>query len=250
MQTSDNLNIWFHNQDGGISIENYFTNPDNKIERFELADGTVITDITNHITAIGSNESIVLPDGVFQAHLWGDGNTSATGNSLDNWLGGNSGNNTFEGKGGNDYFCDEQGGNDTYIYNLGDGYDCISDTNGNDTIQFGTGITTNNVSFNQTAEGNLEIRFGEEEGSIVIEDYFNVNTDKKIENFAFSDGTTLSDISSLIIPYAETNSEEEYVDENTVNSIIQEMSAYAPDGEMAIGEYNQNSEELLQLVAC
>ena len=250
MQTSDNLNIWFHNQDGGISIENYFTNPDNKIERFELADGTVITDITNHITAIGSNESIVLPDGVLQAHLWGDGNTSATGNSLDNWLGGNSGNNTFEGKGGNDYFCDEQGGNDTYIYNLGDGYDCISDTNGNDTIQFGTGITTNNVSFNQTAEGNLEIRFGEEEGSIVIEDYFNVNTDKKIENFAFSDGTTLSDISSLIIPYAETNSEEEYVDENTVNSIIQEMSAYAPDGEMAIGEYNQNSEELLQLVAC
>lgn len=250
MQTSDNLNIWFHNQDGGISIENYFTNPDNKIERFELADGTVITDITNHITAIGSNESIVLPDGVFQAHLWGDGNTSATGNSLDNWLGGNSGNNTFEGKGGNDYFCDEQGGNDTYIYNLGDGYDCISDTNGNDTIQFGTGITTNNVSFNQTAEGNLEIRFGEEEGSIVIEDYFNVNTDKKIENFAFSDGTTLSDISSLIIPYAETNSAEEYVDENTVNSIIQEMSAYAPDGEMAIGEYNQNSEELLQLVAC
>ena len=250
MQTSDNLNIWFHNQDGGISIENYFTNPDNKIERFELADGTVITDITNHITAIGSNESIVLPDGVFQAHLWGDGNTSATGNRLDNWLGGNSGNNTFEGKGGNDYFCDEQGGNDTYIYNLGDGYDCISDTNGNDTIQFGTGITTNNVSFNQTAEGNLEIRFGEEEGSIVIEDYFNVNTDKKIENFAFSDGTTLSDISSLIIPYAETNSAEEYVDENTVNSIIQEMSAYAPDGEMAIGEYNQNSEELLQLVAC
>lgn len=250
MQTSDNLNIWFHNQDGGISIENYFTNPDNKIERFELADGTVITDITNHITAIGSNESIVLPDGVFQAHLWGDGNTSATGNSLDNWLGGNLGNNTFEGKGGNDYFCDEQGGNDTYIYNLGDGYDCISDTNGNDTIQFGTGITTNNVSFNQTAEGNLEIRFGEEEGSIVIEDYFNVNTDKKIENFAFSDGTTLSDISSLIIPYAETNSAEEYVDENTVNSIIQEMSAYAPDGEMAIGEYNQNSEELLQLVAC
>ena len=250
MQTSDNLNIWFHNQDGGISIENYFTNPDNKIERFELADGTVITDITNHITAIGSNESIVLPDGVFQAHLWGDRNTSATGNSLDNWLGGNSGNNTFEGKGGNDYFCDEQGGNDTYIYNLGDGYDCISDTNGNDTIQFGTGITTNNVSFNQTAEGNLEIRFGEEEGSIVIEDYFNVNTDKKIENFAFSDGTTLSDISSLIIPYAETNSAEEYVDENTVNSIIQEMSAYAPDGEMAIGEYNQNSEELLQLVAC
>ena len=250
MQTSDNLNIWFHNQDGGISIENYFTNPDNKIERFELADGTVITDITNHITAIGSNESIVLPDGVFQAHLWGDGNTSATGNSLDNWLGGNLGNNTFEGKGGNDYFCDEQGGNDTYIYNLGDGYDCISDTNGNDTIQFGTGITTNNVSFNQTAEGNLEIRFGEEEGSIVIEDYFNINTDKKIENFAFSDGTTLSDISSLIIPYAETNSEEEYVDENTVNSIIQEMSAYAPDGEMAIGEYNQNSEELLQLVAC
>ena len=250
MQTSDNLNIWFHNQDGGISIENYFTNPDNKIERFELTDGTVITDITNHITAIGSNESIVLPYGVLQAHLWGDGNTSATGNSLDNWLGGNSGNNTFEGKGGNDYFCDEQGGNDTYIYNLGDGYDCISDTNGNDTIQFGTGITTNNVSFNQMAEGNLEIRFGEEEGSIVIEDYFNVNTDKKIENFAFSDGTTLSDISSLIIPYAETNSEEEYVDENTVNSIIQEMSAYAPDGEMAIGEYNQNSEELLQLVAC
>ena len=36
------------------------------------------------------------------------------------------------------------GGNDTYIYNIGDGNKYIVDLGGNDTIQFGVGITTEN----------------------------------------------------------------------------------------------------------
>ncbi|MDO5304068.1 MAG: calcium-binding protein [bacterium] len=179
----------------------------------------------------------------------GELNLNVTGNNLDNYLNGNAGDNVLTGGQGDDHFYDEEGGNDTYIYNLGDGNDYICDVNGNDTIQFGAGITSDNIMFLETSDGHLEIRFQGSEGSIVIEDYFNNEIDHKIENIKFSDGTTLTDISSLIVPYTEET--DGYAEENTViNRLIQEMSSYAPEGEMANGEYNQNNDELLQLVAC
>ncbi len=246
------LNINVENGDifGSILVSKYFKNDSRKIETIEFADGTTITDVSSLITGISVDTDYTLTEDsqIRNLYLNGDEDLSVVGNSADNHFEGNAGNGTFEGKGGNDSFYCDKGGNDTYIYNVGDGYDWITDIGGNDTIRFGEGITANNVSFNQTADGHLEINFGEQDGSIVIEDYFNTEVDKQIENFVFSDGTTLTDISSLIVPYSE--SEDGEIDENTVNSLIQEMNSYAPDGEMANGDYNQNNDELLQLVAC
>ncbi|MGN0005258.1 MAG: calcium-binding protein [Candidatus Gastranaerophilaceae bacterium] len=250
MQAGNNLNMWFKERDGGIIIENYFSNPENKIERFEFADGTVITDISNYIVSIGSEENIVLPDGILQAHLWGTGDISATGNSLDNWFGGNSGNNTFEGKGGNDYFWDDQGGDDTYIYNLGDGYDVIHDENGSDTIQFGQDISASDLSFvHPTDSNNLEVLIGES-GKITIENYFSSDV-YKIETFKFADNSLLTDISSLIteINYSQTQSivdETEALGEFDVNQLIQEINSYGVNNDVVMtNSQNQNDDLLL-----
>lgn len=52
--SNNNLEIWFDVEDGGgITIENYFSGDENKIERFEFSDGTVVTDITPYIKGNG-----------------------------------------------------------------------------------------------------------------------------------------------------------------------------------------------------
>ncbi len=67
--------------------------------------------------------------------LTGRGNTSGTGNNLDNRIIGNSGNNRLAGMGGNDLL--EGGlGFDTYIYHSGDGTDRIEDSDAQGQIIF------------------------------------------------------------------------------------------------------------------
>ncbi|MGC3974746.1 MAG: calcium-binding protein [Nitrospira sp.] len=67
--------------------------------------------------------------------LTGMGNTSGTGNNLDNRIIGNSGNNRLTGKGGNDLL--EGGvGFDTYVYSSGDGTDRIEDSDARGQIVF------------------------------------------------------------------------------------------------------------------
>ena len=202
MQSATDLNIWFHDiENQGLTIKDFFSDPNAKIEKFELSDGTVITDISNYITAIASEENITLPSGVLQAHLQGEADTTATGNNLDNWIGGNAGNNIITGGLGNDYMFDDQFTNETYIYNLGDGFDVIDDFGGFDTIKFGTGITKENLIF-KVNNGDLLINFinsdGEYiEGEIRINGYFN-DDNKRIENIEFSDGSILSDFDSRL----------------------------------------------------
>lgn len=240
-----------------ITVQKHFKSNIRKIEHFEFDDGTIIDDLSPYLTGITvkSNYTLQSDSKIWKINMGGKKNLSVTGNSHDNTIAGNSGNNTFEGKGGNDTFTDEEGGNDTYIYNLGDGHDFIFDQDGNDTIEFGYGITRNNVNFVKNGDG-LDIRIGvgsngdncNVSGSIFIGSYFNESNRYKIENIKFADGTILTDISSRLVEY--TTGEEEYVSENTINSLIQEINSYAPEGEMANGDYNLNNDDLLQLVAC
>ncbi len=202
MQTESDLNIWFMGiDDQGLCIKDFFSDEAKKIERFELADGTVITDISNYITAIASEDDVTLPDGVSQIHLQGDRNTTATGNDLDNWIGGNDGDNTMIGGKGNDYFYDDRNTNETYVYNLGDGFDCIDDWGGYDVIRFGEGIAPNNLVLMRN-EGDLLIQFRDDngeyvEGEIRINSYF-YDDNKRIEKLEFTDGSSIVDIDNRI----------------------------------------------------
>ncbi len=146
---NNNLEIWFDIEsdvDNSLTIENFFNN-DNKIENFVFSDGSTITDVTPYINAYGSQHysDLILPDNIQEAHLRGEGHTTAIGNDYDNHFNGNEGDNTFIGGQGNDSFHDDCETSERYIYNLGDGNDFIYDYGGVDAIIFGEGITKENI---------------------------------------------------------------------------------------------------------
>ncbi|MBI4000805.1 MAG: hypothetical protein HY348_03365 [Nitrospira defluvii] len=98
--------------------------------------GDVVTEFTG-----GGNDEVYasvnydLTPHVESLFLTGTGNTSGTGNDLDNHITGNAGNNRLAGKGGTDLL--EGGiGFDTYIYNAGDGLDRIEDSDAQGQIIF------------------------------------------------------------------------------------------------------------------
>ncbi|MDO5304071.1 MAG: hypothetical protein Q4E87_00675, partial [bacterium] len=61
------------------------------------------------------DDDITLPENIEEAHLRGQEDISAVGNDFDNWMGGNSGDNTFTGGKGNDDFWDDQNSSERYI---------------------------------------------------------------------------------------------------------------------------------------
>ncbi len=87
------------------------------------------------IDEVRASANFTLGTHVENLTLTGLGNTSGTGNNLDNRIIGNSGNNQLTGKDGNDFL--EGGiGFDTYIYHSGDGTDQIEDSDAQGRIIF------------------------------------------------------------------------------------------------------------------
>ncbi|WP_280513962.1 calcium-binding protein [Ruminiclostridium herbifermentans] len=112
------------------------------------------------------------------------------GTDKNNSLYGTTGDDIFEGLGGNDYLSGGLG-NDTYIFNRGDGQDTISDvdkTDGNiDTIVFGENIVGSDLLFTRVGN-NLKIIIDGTEDSITILNYYS-NSWCAIEQIRFADGT-------------------------------------------------------------
>ena len=82
------------------------------------------------------------------------------------------------------------GGDDTYVYEIGDGNDTIFDTGGTDRIVFGDVIVSELVGFARDGD-TLVIRFGQFGGSLAIIDALSNGTGA-IESFVFADGVTLT----------------------------------------------------------
>ena len=102
------------------------------------------------------------------------------GTSGDDIIYGNKGNDTINGG----------EGNDAYVWNLGDGFDTITETAGNDKIVFGDGIEQDDLSF-ELAGSHLKILINNDINSgIQINNQFR-STKYQIETLEFSDGTTL-----------------------------------------------------------
>lgn len=110
---------------------------------------------------------------------------------------------TLIGGAGDDVISGGLNGDDTYIYNLGDGNDSIYETGGVDTIELGVGISPEDVSIIRETRSNggnttyvdlvLEISGG---GRITVHEYFGYYSNgfktspgKKIEYIKFHDGT-------------------------------------------------------------
>ncbi len=130
-------------------------------------DDTVIEAFNSGIDTIYTSVSYVLPEHVENLVMTGSGDISAggngldnhlTGNSGDNYIAGNEGNDTIEAGLGNDTLNGGQGndtlrggmGSDTYLINLGDGLDRIEETDSDNAIRFGEGLSLDNVALRIT----------------------------------------------------------------------------------------------------
>ncbi|MCE9639241.1 MAG: tandem-95 repeat protein [Betaproteobacteria bacterium] len=98
----------------------------------------------------------------------------------------------FRGGTGNDIL---NGGtsNDTYIFNRGDGSDTISDFGGNNTIQFGLGITRNQITAVATtyADGHSNLVLAIHDGHVNDRIDIKGGVEGSIQSFSFADGTVL-----------------------------------------------------------
>ena len=153
-----------------LRIQNWGNGDTYRIERMEFADGTTwdVATIRNQIPAV---------------------TTGTNGNDyLQSWTGLND---TLLGMGGNDTLYGSSG-NDTYLFNRGDGQDTISDydyTSGNlDTIRFGEGIGTNDLTFARNGN-DLIVGVTNTSDQLRIQNW-GYGDAFRIERMEFADGTT------------------------------------------------------------
>ncbi|WP_344696415.1 calcium-binding protein [Sphingomonas rosea] len=157
----------------------------NRIEEFRFADGTVL----NHAQLL----QLALTPSDKASVLWGSYNAEV--------IDAGGGNDEIMASDGNDYLIGGTGndvligwhGDDTYRFNRGDGQDVISDNHsGNDTLEFGAGISPADIAVSQSIDGRdliLSIIGSDDQVQLsrTVSDGGN-----RIENVRFADGTVWS----------------------------------------------------------
>ena len=140
------------------------------IERFEFADGTVVS--MNEMLTRASTPSIIV------------------GTADNDVLNGTAGDDMLIGGVGDDVLAGGAG-NDTYLFDLGGGVDTIQDNAGVDTLAFGAGITPDMLTLGL---GSLLVQVDGGSDAIHVEgfDPANVYGSPVIENFTFAGGTVLA----------------------------------------------------------
>lgn len=121
----------------------------------------------------------------------GEGNDLLVGGGGNDQLFGGSGSDELDGGTGNDQLSGRLGA-DTYMFNLGDGVDTISDTSGEgNKLVFGPGITSQDITLGL---GSLMLRVGSNGGTIYIQGFNPADPTQSagIDVFEFTDGTTLT----------------------------------------------------------
>ena len=145
----------------------------------------------------GSGNDIIYGNNGDDTLSGGDGNDVLYGNEGFDYIYGEAGNDTLIGGTGNDYLS---GGvdNDTYIYNKGDGFDRIYDSNGNSTIQFGEGISLDNLTFRRSDDNLIIIINWDENQGIQIDKFFYSSSCKNYI-LTFADGSSKNLLSTGLI---------------------------------------------------
>lgn len=131
-------------------------------------------------------------------------------------------------------------GNDTYLFNRGDGQDIIHDSNwaygytgtdtyqaGNDMIRFGEGIGTSDISIYKNGSSVL-LSYADNDVINIANQFV---TNNAIEKFTLNDGN--------------------YLTSNDLNVIIQSMNAYAAEHEIAIDSIDsvKSNQDLMNIIS-
>ncbi len=159
--------------DNKLTIKNWYTSTEQRVENFVFADGFVINSeqIINVITDTASADNL-------------------KGSSNGNYIISTAGNDSITAGKGDDAIINYSG-NTTYYYNLGDGNDIIMDYNGNDKIVLGADIKESDVSYYKN-NTDLVISIKNMTESITILNWFS-NDNNKIESIEYlSSGKILS----------------------------------------------------------
>jgi Ca2+-binding RTX toxin-like protein len=186
-----------------MTLVNYFSNAAYQtVNRFEFADGTVWEDIrkqvfTQHYTA---GKDTIVGTGWDDEIYAGDGDDTITDNSGVNYLDGGAGNDTITGQGtfnggtGNDNLnATVWNSNDTFLFNLGDGQDVISNYGGTDKIIFGEDVKAEMISYRREG-GHLVVVVGDKGDQMTLVNYFSNAAYQTVNRFEFADGTVWEDI--------------------------------------------------------
>lgn len=184
-QGSD-LVLYWNNDTQGVLIKggtsgaiNEYTLSDKKLSWIQLMNKY----LQDSIAASSATSSAVMVGGALSDSL------QATGGG--GWFSGGSGDDSLTGS----------GGNNTYVYNPGDGHDRISDTGGKvdangvatpNTLRFGAGITAAMLSL-EAGSSSLKIRIDAEQSIEIVgfnrSDALSIHP---IDRFAFDDGSSLT----------------------------------------------------------
>ncbi len=176
-----------------ILLENALTDPNYQLEIFEFSNGDDLSKeyvLSSLKKLIGDNNNNAL-NGTHEAEsLYGYG-----GNDVIN---GGYGDDIISGGKGDDILYGGEGG-DTYLFGFGDGNDVISDDSGflerfGDVIEFGEGITKDNLSYRLINSQDILITLLDDQNqptgdSITVKNMFVLDSVGKL---VFADGSVLS----------------------------------------------------------
>jgi len=193
-----------------VTVKNWFSDIKVRIDFVHFADGSVhdVTFITQEVLTLHGTEG--------DDSLMGDVSNGDV-------IYGHGGNDTISSEGGNDVLKGGRGndlldggsGNDSYYFYRGDGADIIDDWNGNDSIYFDSTITATDVTLSRVTD-NLVLSIKNSSDSITVKNYFAKapyiytyggssyqysGSSNKVENFIFSDGSTLPTASNILNAY-------------------------------------------------
>ena len=168
------------------------------------------------------NDSILIKNGVINASyvieklLFDNGDMLTIDELRAMTLIGDDGNDTINGY-----------GDDTYIFNLGDGADTISESGGVDTIKFGEGISKEEITFKRISN-DLVLKYGADE-SVKINSYFS-NNNYKVEKVELDSG--------------------EFITSSQIDKIIEQVNTYAKDNGITsfTNDDMRNNSAMMQIV--
>ena len=194
---------------GGTGIDKLYGGLGNDTYYVDISTDTAVENLNAGTDKVISSASYTLGVNVENLELTGTGNITGKGNTLANTITGNSGNNLLVGNIGNDTL---QGGdgNDTYNFNLGNGRDTISDSQGFDIINFGKTVLKTTIAFFQSGLDLICAYSGT--NRITIQNHFNEGNE--IDKFMIYGGN--------------------YLTSSDINQVIQNVTAYASEHNISL----------------
>ncbi|HLO62595.1 MAG TPA: putative Ig domain-containing protein, partial [Azonexus sp.] len=241
------------------------------VQRFELADGSVLTaqqllsqfsvdvigadapwwdwwtnandtlygtNLNDNMQGLGGDD-VLVGGGGNDLENGGTGNDTLSGDAGDDTLQGGDGNDVLYGREGNDVLQGDMGddillggtGNDTYLFSVGAGMDRIADNAGTDVLRFGPGIAQADLSFGKAGVG-LRIALPNGMDAVVLENWFAGGS--TVNSLQFDDGTTF-DLSGIAQSVADQPVVGTAANETLVGSIYNDTLEGGQGNDILIG---------------